>query len=303
MTAQSWQVAHLADIRRRLAWLSAQPEGVLLDVASPLHHIRVVKQSGQVLFYFVDAATGALDGPMSRMALDRPLELLAEYTQAAMAALVWRPEPRRVCLLGLAGGRLALAFYHYFPALAIDNVDVDPAVGAIAADYFGLTFDDRQRLTIQDARAFLRAQPPGRAYDIVMMDAFGSGAEELPHLATAEFYAECRTRLARGGVLCANILRSDSLFFEKVKTFLQSFRQVYVSEHKHGLVLLGSDWARLARADIARRARELQRRHGFKFPFEERASALRPAREVGLIGGAALHGVRVLRDPLGGETR
>ena len=47
MTAQSWQVAHLADIRRRLAWLSAQPEGVLLDVASPLHHIRVVKQAGQ----------------------------------------------------------------------------------------------------------------------------------------------------------------------------------------------------------------------------------------------------------------
>ena len=303
MTAPPWQAAHLADLRRRLAWLSAEPDGVLLDVASPLHRIQIVKQAGQILFYFVDADTGALDGPMSRMAIGQPLQLLAEYTQAAMTTLVWRPAPQRVCLLGLAGGRLALAFYHYFPALAIDNVDVDPAVAAIATDYFGLTFDRRQTLAIQDARAFLRAQPADRTYDIVVMDAFSAGAEDLPHLATAEFYAECRARLARGGVVCANILRSDPLFFEKVKTFLQSFRQVYVSEHKRGLVLLGGDWARLAQPDIVRRARELQRRHDFAFPFVERAAALRLAREVGLIGGAALHGVRVLRDPLGGETR
>lgn len=296
MTDRSWQSAHLADLERRLAWLRAEPDGVLLDVESAPHRIQVVKRAGQVQIYFVDAATGALDGPMSRMAIGRPLQLLAEYTQAAMAALLWCPEPRRACMLGLAGGRLSLLLYHSFPALAIDNVDIDPAVAAIARDYFGLTFDDRQSIVVQDARAFLRERPPAPAYDIVIMDAFSAGADDLPHLATVEFYAECRARMARGGVLCANMLRSDPRFAAKAKTFLSCFRHVYVAEHKHGLVLLGNDQNRFSQADLARRAAAIQRRHGFEFPFVERAAALRPARDVGDLAGARLHDIPVLRD-------
>src|SRR5262245_36920231 len=170
MQLHTWQQANLAAIAARLAWLRHQPDGLVHDERSPMHHIQIVKHMRQVHFYFRDPNSGALAGPMSRIDLDRPLYLLAEYTQAAMLALLWRPEPERVCIIGLAGGRLSMILHHHLPRVVIDNVDVDPSVAEIAARYFGLAFDARQTLVIQDGRAFLAAARD--PYDTIVMDAF-----------------------------------------------------------------------------------------------------------------------------------
>jgi len=294
MRDESWRQANLAAIQQRLAWLRAQPDGALHEEVSAPHHICVVKHAGQVHFYFVDQASGALVGPMSRIDLDRPLHLLAEYTQAAMLALLWRPDPARVCLIGLAGGRLSMLFYHHFPRAAIDNVDVDPAAATIAERYFGLAFDERQTIAAQDARAYLSAHGP--AYDIIVMDAFSDHGDNLDHLATIEFYQVCKARLARGGALCANLLVSDELFLQKAKTFLASFRHAFAVEHKHGMVLFGNDQRRLTGDEIARRANGLQHAHDFDFPFAERAAELRPARKLAPLSSERLRGVAALRD-------
>ncbi|MBK9715697.1 MAG: fused MFS/spermidine synthase [Kouleothrix sp.] len=296
MHDQDWQQAHLAAVALRLGWLRDAPDGLVHEEVSPLHHICVFKHAGQLQFYFLDPGSGELDGPMSRIDLDRPLRLLAEYTQAAMLALLWKPAPERICLLGLAGGRLSLLFYHHFPRATIDNVDVDPAVVAIAANYFGVTFDRRQTVTIQDARRYLVARGDARPYDVIVMDAFRDDTDNLDHLATTQFYQECKLRLAPGGVLCANVLRSDRLFYEKAKTFLHSFRHVSVSEQKHGLVLLGNDQRGMAAAEAARRAGLLQRRHVFEFPLVERAAGLRRARAIESLSAPALRDVRLLDD-------
>jgi spermidine synthase len=288
----TWQRTNLAAITARLAWLRHQPDGLVHDERSPLHHIQIVKHIGQVHFYFRDPASGALAGPMSRIDLDRPLYLLAEYTQAAMLALLWRPEPERVCLIGLAGGRLSMVLHHHLTRVVIDNVDVDPAVAAIAARYFGLAFDARQTISIQDGRAFVAAvRDP---YDIIVMDAFRDDTDNLNHLATSEFYAACKARLARGGVLCANLLTSDRLFLAKSRTLLASFRYAYAVEHKRGVVLFGSDYQRLAADAIARRSSALQRAHSFEFPFLARAAALKPARALPFY--PALRGADILND-------
>jgi spermidine synthase len=292
----SWQATHLAALDARLEWAWAQPDGTLRDLQTPLHHIRIVKHAGQIHFYFVDDADGTLHGPMSRIDINRPLHLLAEYTQSAMLALLWRPEPARVCLLGLAGGRLTLLFYHYFPQTIIHNIDIDLAVGEIAATCFGVTFDERNTLAIQDARAFLEAGGP--PYDIVIMDAFRDSSDNLDHLATREFYETCKRRMVRGGVLCANLLKSDALFYEKIKTFEVSFRHVFVDELKHGIVLFGNDHTRFTRDDLIRRADALQHAHHFDMPFVERAGALRAARAVPAYSRAALQSIQVLTDNL-----
>ncbi len=275
-------------------WLAAQPDGTLRDMQTPLHHIRIVKHAGQIHFYFVDETDGTLHGPMSRLYLNRPLHLLAEYTQAAMLTLLWRPAPTRVCLLGLAGGRLTLQFYHYFPETVIHNVDIDPAVGEIAATYFGVMFDERNTLAIQDARAFLEAGGP--PYDIVIMDAFRGDSDNLDHLATREFYETCKIRTARGGVVCANLLRSDLLFYEKLKTFLASFRHVFVDELKYAIVLFGNDHTRFTRDDLLRRAEAIQHAHAFDMPFVEHAGALRTARAVPEYSREALQSISILTD-------
>jgi spermidine synthase len=313
----SRQQNDLALLSQRLNALKQLPDGVLHDQITPLHHIRIIKHAGQIQFYFVDPGSGALDGPMSRIEIDRPLRLLAGYTQSAMLTLLWNPAPTRVCLLGMAGGRLSLLFYHYFDDIVIDNVDIDPAVAAIATNYFGITFDDRQRIAIQDARTFLndvpetplpstqvddqpqapqaRLQSPAQ-YEIIVMDAFRDASDDLNHLATRQFYQVCKRRLAPGGVLCVNILKSDRLFFEKIKTIMSSFRHVLIADHKRSLVLFGNDRRQLTREQAVANAALIQRRHAFDFPFEERAAALQSARSVAAYSGSALRTVGVLDD-------
>ena len=291
----SRQPKNIGPLSQQLNALKDLPDGILHDETSLLHHIRIIKVAGQIHFYFVDPNSGALDGPMSRIEIDRPLRLLAGYTQAAMLTLLWNPAPTRVCLLGMAGGRLALLFYHYFAATVIDNVDIDPAVVPIAHTYFGITFDERQRIAIQDARAFLSAEA-SYLYDIIVMDAFRDSTDELNHLATRQFYQACKRRLTPGGVLCINILKSDRLFFEKIKTVMSSFHHILISEHKRSLVLFGNHRRQLMHDQIVANAASLQRRHAFEFPFEERAAALKPAREIVAYSGQALREVRVLDD-------
>jgi spermidine synthase len=306
----------LAPLLQRLNALKHLPDGVLQDEITPLHHIRIIKDAGQIQFYFVDPVSGALDGPMSRIEIDRPLRLLASYTQSAMLTLLWNPVPTCVCLLGMAGGRLSLLFHHYFADIVVDNVDIDPAVAAIATNYFGITFDDRQRIAIQDARAFLNDVPetplpstqvddqpqapqarlqPAR-YEIIVMDAFRDASDDLNHLATRQFYQVCKQRLAPSGVLCVNILKSDRLFFEKIKTIMSSFRHVLIADHKRSLVLFGNDRRQLTRDQIVASAALLQRQHTFDFPFEERAAALQSARTIAVYSGQKWREVRVLED-------
>ena len=85
----TWQQEHLAALTQRLVSLASLPDGVIHDEQSPLHHIQLIKAAGQIQFYFIDPASGALDGPMSRIELARPLRLLAGYTQAALLTLLW----------------------------------------------------------------------------------------------------------------------------------------------------------------------------------------------------------------------
>lgn len=275
-TPSFWQRANLAAIAARLAPLRALPDGTLYDARAGLLHIRIIKQGSQIAAYFV-ASNGALDGPMSRIDLEHPLRLLAPYTQALLLALLWRPAPARACILGFAGGRMSLALHHHFPDLLIDNVEIDPAFATLAPEFFGIAFDERQTLHLIDARAFLAGS--AQRYDFILMDAFADDSDELDHLATAQFYALCAERLARGGVFGANILRSDALAAAKIRTLRDKFAAMYMVELKHSLVVFGLPEARRD-VGLAQRAAELAARHGFDFPFAERAAELRPARAI-----------------------
>lgn len=274
-----WQTSNLAAITGRLARLRAAPDGVLHEEDSGLHRIRVVKQGQQVHVYFVEP-DGELAGPMSRIDLARPLHLLAGYMQAALLALVWRPAPQRVCVLGFAGGRLPLVLHHHLPDAVIDSVEIDPAFGPLAARFFGLAYDERQRLFVADARAHLEAAPDA-AYDIVVMDAFRDSSDNLDHLATLEFYRLCKRRIAVGGVFCANLLRSDARLEAKLAALHVSFRRLALIELRRSLVAFGSERAFISPGAATRAAAELERRHGFDFPLAAHAAALRPYRPSG----------------------
>ena len=110
--------------------------------------------------------------------------------------------PRRVLMLGNAAGTTARAFGALYPGVAYDGVELDPQVSAVARRYFGLGRIPRLTVYTADARPFLRATH--RRYDLIMIDAYRQPYVPF-YLATREFFALCRARLAPGGIVALNV--------------------------------------------------------------------------------------------------
>jgi spermidine synthase len=110
-------------------------------------------------------------------------------------------EPRRIAILGNAGGTVARAFGHYFPRAAVDAVEIDGELTSLGRKYLGL---DNPRMTAftEDARPWLESSEGG--YDAILVDAYRQ--PYIPfYLTTAEFFHLAAERLAPGGVVIVNV--------------------------------------------------------------------------------------------------
>ncbi len=109
--------------------------------------------------------------------------------------------PLRVAILGDAAGTTARAYGHFFPATAVDAVELDGALTSIGRRWFGLSGPHLRTITA-DARPFLRE--PGPTYDAVEVDAYRQ--PYIPfYLTTREFFAEVARRLSGDGVVMVNV--------------------------------------------------------------------------------------------------
>src|SRR5690606_7032866 len=99
----------------------------------------------------------------------------------------------------------------------------DPAVARVAERYFGYKQGPRQRLFIEDGRAFVeRARREGRQYDMVMLDAFDVDYIP-PHLLTRQFLEEVRAILSPDGVLVANTFTRSRMYDQESATYAAVF--------------------------------------------------------------------------------
>jgi spermidine synthase len=109
--------------------------------------------------------------------------------------------PRRMAMLGNAAGTVSRAYERFFPATRIDGVEIDARVSEAGRRLFAMD-NPRLRTFDQDARPFLRASPGG--YDLIGIDAYRQ--PYIPfYLATREFFALARSRLAPGGAVMINV--------------------------------------------------------------------------------------------------
>ncbi|HEV2791413.1 MAG TPA: fused MFS/spermidine synthase, partial [Solirubrobacterales bacterium] len=116
------------------------------------------------------------------------------------AAAARRP-PRRIAILGNAAGTVARSFGHFFPATAVDAVEIDPELTELGRRYFDLR-NPRMRTYAEDARPWLERSEGG--YDAIMVDAYRQ--PYIPfYLATREFFELARERLAPGGLVVLNV--------------------------------------------------------------------------------------------------
>jgi spermidine synthase len=144
------------------------------------------------------------------------------YAVVTDLAKLFFDAPGRLLVLGLGGGSIATSFAA--DGWRVDAVEIDPAVVRIARDAFAL--DERVQVHVRDGRRFL-AENEG-PWDVIVFDAYGSGSIPF-HLVTREVFAECRRRLAPGGLLLLNVEGrgwQDPIFSALAATLHTSFKSV-----------------------------------------------------------------------------
>lgn len=150
--------------------------------------------------------------------------------------------PLRVLVMGGGGYSLPKYLAAFVPEARVDVVEIDPAMTALAREFFfldeclektGAEKDGRLRLVTDDAWEFLRAAE--EPYDVIVNDAF-SGNRPLGPLTSAEGARVVRSRLAADGVYLANVRcacegRRARVLNEVVDAFGAEFEHVgYVPE-------------------------------------------------------------------------
>ena len=153
-------------------------------------------------------------------------EFNSPYLRLMEKAVNYLPQAETALVLGLGGGGMDKRLRAR--GLAVDNVELDPMVVAVAREYFG--FDGS--VIVDDARHYVRHTD--NRYDLVVFDVI-SGYSVVPHLLTEEAFTEIKAVLAPGGILTVNTLGFESHLttedpFEKAlyKTLNEVYPNVYV---------------------------------------------------------------------------
>ena len=195
-------------------------------------------------------------GRQTCMSLEHPGQLVFSYTRMMMTALYINPKPRNILIVGLGGATLQKTLAALLPDTVIDTVEIDPAVGKVAARYFGYQQGPRQRLYLEDGRAYIeRAHREGLQYDMVMLDAFD--VDYIPeHLMTLEFLQHVRGILAPGGVAVANTFTESQLYARESATYAAVFG-AFFNLQTGNRVIMAVNGALPGRDELARNAAAL----------------------------------------------
>lgn len=182
-------------------------------------------------------------GMQSCIYKNAPDQLAIPYTRAVFAGLMANPGARRVLVIGLGGGVIPAAMRRIDPGLRIDVVELDPAVVAVAKQYFGFREDPKLRTFIGDGRLFVRRQArAGIRYDLVVIDAY-ERVYVPEHLMTREFIGEVKSLLAPGGVVASNTFARGPLAPYEAATYQSVFDDTRTVEMSMGnrIILAGRD--------------------------------------------------------------
>src|SRR5436309_15068076 len=141
----------------------------------------------------------------SAMNLKDPTTLRLIYSRYTSLGFTFRPDAKRILIIGLGGGSIPKKLQKEFPALEIDVVEIDPEVIQIAKNHFNVRESNRLHLHAQDGRLYLTRT--ANQYDIILLDAYYADAMALD-LATREFFALAQRKLPPDGIVVANLIRA-----------------------------------------------------------------------------------------------
>ena len=157
------------------------------------------------------------------MRIRKPFALELDYTRDMLTSLLLRGGswPRSALLIGLGAGSLAKFLHRHCPQTRITVVEIEPAVVAVARQFFRLPpEDDRLRIVIGDGANFV--QTSRARFDCILVDGFDRHAR-VGELDSELFYLAARARLTRSGLLATNLFGSRRGFKASVARLQTAF--------------------------------------------------------------------------------
>ncbi|MFS8118466.1 MAG: spermidine synthase [Microcoleus sp.] len=273
--------SNLAAIHQQINWLQQQPDGIIFQQNSGDNCIAVKKIKSFLLLLLADRESLSTNVAQSILDLDNPLNLIFPYSRAMLLALVWKNQPKKIYIIGFGGGSLPRFFHHYFADAIVECADIDQTVVEVAHKFFGIQFDDRLKVAIQDGREYLAQQNSPVKNDIIIVDAgFGSGY--MPYrLVTQEFYQLCKTRLSAAGVLAVHLFHKEEFNAAAVKTLQTVFAQVYICNLETGnSIAIATNAPDLAKNEIFLKAELIQDFHNLGFSLIEMSLQLKKVAQL-----------------------
>jgi spermidine synthase len=210
-----------------LPWpAAAQRANVVYEVRSPFQTITVWDSpDGTKRQMIFDAKWDGTDAIQSELNKRDPLQLVLPYAQYMITSVPLVEKPKRILIVGLGGACLQRYLHNLLPETVIESAELDPAVLDVARRFFALREDARQIVHIGDGRKFI--EQTQNKYDIIMLDAFSATSIPYP-LATQEFVKLVKSRLAPGGLVCANLWYNQKEYHDMIKTYDSVFPEWYV---------------------------------------------------------------------------
>jgi spermidine synthase len=259
-----------------------EPGELVADVTSKFSRIKVRQsQEGgrqvRTLYFVRDSGEEVVE---SMLSLDKPHDLLVDYTKYMFLSYVFKPKQERVLIVGLGGGSMVHFMKHYDPGAKVDVVEIDPKVVELAEKYFGVKTGGNVNVINKDA--FVYFKDATATYDVIYMDAFLKPAADTDttgvpkKLKTIQFYKEIQKKLSPDGMVVFNINPHDTID-QDVKNITEAFPQMYAFHLPNGggLAVVGSmNKERLSAAAVRDRAAELDRRFKTSYSFREMAGHL-----------------------------
>ncbi|HEX5613289.1 MAG TPA: fused MFS/spermidine synthase [Burkholderiales bacterium] len=220
------------------------------------------------------------------MDLREPHRLQHPYSRVAMLGFLYAPQTRRCLLIGLGGGAMVRFINHHFPQVRLDVVEIDPAVVAVAREFFGTGEGAQTRIVVADGFEYLERS--SQTYDLILVDAHldpdkRTDASGHPLTLQSEaFFASIQRRLEPGGVVMFNSLAgAESRRY--VAGIRSAFGAVDLFEPpgSGNVIAFASPRTLPGERELRERAAALDRRGDFGFSFdrllENRRRAPEPA--------------------------
>jgi spermidine synthase len=190
----------------------------LLQKDTFYHRIRIEEDDEARYMYFDRTLQSAMN-------LKDPTALRLIYSRYTSLGFTFRPDAKKMLIIGLGGGSIPKKVQKEFPHMEIDAVEIDPEVIKMAKDFFHVKENKLLRLHAQDGRLFMARTP--HHYDIILLDAYFTDAMPF-HLATREFFELAQRKLTPNGIVVANLISAVTGPSGKiVRAFARTQRQVF----------------------------------------------------------------------------